>query len=256
METYGRILLIAMPAFLLLVLFEKWYGWRKGFDTVRNMDLLSSLSSGITNVTKDVLGLSIAIISYGWLVENLAIVSVPDGWITYVHPRVWIRFSLLLMSIMRVPGGCIAFVPIDSRLRGGCIACVPRSPDVTRNPVDLWVRLGLAVSSGGQVGRPSQMAGVIISDCGGGYCHRGWCPPCQPPNVSWLSVSDRWPVRLAAHPLHIPPRIAMSRLFVLGLLDEMLNLFTASKRPFIETNPLRRGGPLCPPVLPDMLDVP
>jgi hypothetical protein len=29
-KTYGKILLIAMPAFLLLVLFEKWYGWRKG----------------------------------------------------------------------------------------------------------------------------------------------------------------------------------------------------------------------------------
>jgi alkylglycerol monooxygenase len=30
METYGKILLIAMPAFLGLVLFEKWWGWRKG----------------------------------------------------------------------------------------------------------------------------------------------------------------------------------------------------------------------------------
>ena len=39
----------------------------------------------------------------------------------------------------------------------------------------------------------------------------------------------------------------MSRLFVLGLLTEMLNLFTAPMRPFIETNPLRRGGPLCLP---------
>ncbi|MBL7751818.1 MAG: sterol desaturase, partial [Chitinophagaceae bacterium] len=68
METYGRILLIAMPAFLFLVLFEKWYGWRKGYDTVRNMDMISSLSSGITNVTKDVLGLSIGILSYGWMV--------------------------------------------------------------------------------------------------------------------------------------------------------------------------------------------
>lgn len=29
METYGKILLIAMPAFLLLVIFEKWYGWKK-----------------------------------------------------------------------------------------------------------------------------------------------------------------------------------------------------------------------------------
>ena len=40
MEAYGKILLFAMPAFLLLVLFEKWYGWRKGKDTVRNMDRL------------------------------------------------------------------------------------------------------------------------------------------------------------------------------------------------------------------------
>ena len=83
METYGRILLIAMPVFLLLVLFEKWYGWRKGKDTVRTMDMISSLSSGITNVTKDVLGLSIVIISYGWLLEKLAIISLPESWLTY-----------------------------------------------------------------------------------------------------------------------------------------------------------------------------
>jgi len=55
METYGKILIIAMPLFLLLVLFEKWYGWRKGNDTVRTMDMISSLSSGETNSTKDVL---------------------------------------------------------------------------------------------------------------------------------------------------------------------------------------------------------
>lgn len=84
METYGKILLIAMPAFLILVLFEKWYGWRKGFDTVRHNDMISSLSSGITNVTKDVLGLSLAIISYGWMVDHLALVKVPAGWLTYL----------------------------------------------------------------------------------------------------------------------------------------------------------------------------
>ena len=49
METYGKILLIAMPAFLFLVLFEKWYGWKKGFETVYTLDMISSLSSGITN---------------------------------------------------------------------------------------------------------------------------------------------------------------------------------------------------------------
>jgi sterol desaturase/sphingolipid hydroxylase (fatty acid hydroxylase superfamily) len=84
MEQYGKILLIAMPAFLVLVLFEKWYGWYKGNDTVRNMDMISSLSSGITNATKDVLGLSITIISYSWMVNHLAIVHVQSNWLCYV----------------------------------------------------------------------------------------------------------------------------------------------------------------------------
>lgn len=77
METYGKILLIAMPVFLFLVLFEKWYGWRKGKDTVRNMDMISSLSSGITNVTKEVLGLSIPILAYGWFLNRVGIVQLP-----------------------------------------------------------------------------------------------------------------------------------------------------------------------------------
>ena len=79
METYGKILLIAIPSFLVLVLLEKLYGWYKGNDTVRNLDMISSLSSGITNVTKDVLGLSVVVISYGWLVRNLAVTSVNVG---------------------------------------------------------------------------------------------------------------------------------------------------------------------------------
>ena len=84
METYGKILIIAMPLFLLLVVFEKWYGWRKGFDTVRTLDMVSSLSSGVTNSTKDVLGLSIAIITYGWLVNHLAITHIQASWLVYV----------------------------------------------------------------------------------------------------------------------------------------------------------------------------
>ncbi len=93
MEAYGKILLIAMPAFLVLVLFEKWYGWRKGFDTVGNMDMISSLSSGVTNVTKDVLGLSIALISYGWLVDHLAVTSIKATWLTYIIAFVALDFA-------------------------------------------------------------------------------------------------------------------------------------------------------------------
>lgn len=84
METYGKILLIAMPAFLVLVLFEKWWGWRKGKDTIRHLDTISSLTSGITNSTKDVLGLSIAIISYKWMVDHMAIVHVQSSVLLYV----------------------------------------------------------------------------------------------------------------------------------------------------------------------------
>ena len=84
METYGKILLIAMPAFLILVLFEKWWGTMKGNDTVRQNDMISSLSSGVTNVTKDVLGLSVAIISYEYLADKIAIVHVQATWAVYL----------------------------------------------------------------------------------------------------------------------------------------------------------------------------
>ena len=93
MEAYGKILLIAMPVFLLLVLFEKWYGWRRGMETVRSMDMISSLSSGVTNVVKDVLGLSIALISYGWLVNNLAITSIKATWLTYLIAFIVLDFA-------------------------------------------------------------------------------------------------------------------------------------------------------------------
>ncbi|MBS1557729.1 MAG: sterol desaturase family protein [Bacteroidetes bacterium] len=93
METYGKILLVAMPVFLLLVLFEKWYGWYKGHDTVRQNDMISSLSSGVTNVTKDVLGLGIAIISYQWLVSKIALVHIETSWVVYLIAFISLDFA-------------------------------------------------------------------------------------------------------------------------------------------------------------------
>ncbi len=93
METYGKILLIAMPVFLSLVLLEKWYGWFKGKDTVRQMDMISSLSSGVTNVTKDVLGLSVVIISYEWLVNKIAIIHMKPGIWVYIAAFIALDFA-------------------------------------------------------------------------------------------------------------------------------------------------------------------
>lgn len=84
METYGKILLIAMPAFLVLILLEKWWGIYKGNDTIRTMDMVSSLTSGITNSTKDVLGLSIAVISYNWMVTHWAIFHIESSVWLYI----------------------------------------------------------------------------------------------------------------------------------------------------------------------------
>ncbi|HEV8514385.1 MAG TPA: sterol desaturase family protein [Cyclobacteriaceae bacterium] len=83
MEAYGKILLYAMPAFFGLVLFEKWYGWRKGFDTVRTNDMISSISSGVTNTLKDVLGVGLVIISYQWLVTKVALIHIEATWLVY-----------------------------------------------------------------------------------------------------------------------------------------------------------------------------
>lgn len=93
METYGKILLIATPSFLLLVLFEKMYGVWKGKETYRNMDMISSLSSGVTNAVKDVLGLSIVVLSYGWLVNHLAIIHVQNSILTFVIAFIALDFA-------------------------------------------------------------------------------------------------------------------------------------------------------------------
>jgi alkylglycerol monooxygenase len=93
MEAYGKILLIAIPAFLVLVLMEKLWGLWKGNDTVPISDMISSLSSGMTNVTKDVLGLSLVVISYGWLVNKVAIIHVQAGWQTYLIAFIALDFA-------------------------------------------------------------------------------------------------------------------------------------------------------------------
>ena len=84
MELYGRILLYTMPAFLVFVLLEKGYGWITGRDTVRTMDMLSSLSSGITFLVKEVLGLSVTILSYGWMVQHFAVFHVESTVLTFI----------------------------------------------------------------------------------------------------------------------------------------------------------------------------
>ncbi len=79
METYGKILMVASPAFLLLVLGEKLYAWFFKKEPFRNMDMISSLSSGYTNSVKDVLGIGVSIITYKWMVEHWAVFKIESS---------------------------------------------------------------------------------------------------------------------------------------------------------------------------------
>jgi alkylglycerol monooxygenase len=84
MEEYGKILIIAMPIFLLLIIIEKSYGLYIKQDHVPLIDSVSSISSGITNSVKDVLGLTITFISYEWLVSKIAIYHIETTVLTYI----------------------------------------------------------------------------------------------------------------------------------------------------------------------------
>lgn len=92
MEEYGKILVIAMPVFLTLIILEKLYGHYKGEDTAPNMDAVSSVSSGMVNSLKDVLGLSITLISYDWIVSKIAIFNLEASITAYIIGFVAIDF--------------------------------------------------------------------------------------------------------------------------------------------------------------------
>ncbi len=93
METYGKLLNIAVPFFLFFFLVEKIVEWRKGLNVIRGLDSVSSFSSGITNVIKDVLGITLTIITYNWLVEKIAVFTIPNTILTYVVAFIVIDFQ-------------------------------------------------------------------------------------------------------------------------------------------------------------------
>ena len=93
METYANILLIAIPGFLILVLVELAYGAWKKKQTYTLMDTLSSLSSGMTNIIKDVFGIGLILISYPFLKNAIAITQLEESTMLYIVAFVCIDFA-------------------------------------------------------------------------------------------------------------------------------------------------------------------
>ena len=93
METYATALLYAIPFFIGLVLFEILYGHLSGKQTHTVMDTVSSLSSGLTNIIKDSLGLAIVLVSYPFLLEHLALMEIKSTWVVYALGFIAIDFA-------------------------------------------------------------------------------------------------------------------------------------------------------------------
>jgi sterol desaturase/sphingolipid hydroxylase (fatty acid hydroxylase superfamily) len=93
MEAYANALLYAIPFFSILVIVEIAYGYFVKNQTHTVNDTISSISSGLTSIVKDSLGLAVILISYPFLLENLALFSVPETWYTYLLAFLVIDFA-------------------------------------------------------------------------------------------------------------------------------------------------------------------
>ena len=81
MNFYIQSLFIAIPIFFILIILE-WIASKKiGKKVNRSTDVISSLSSGMSNITKDSLNLGVVLISYGWLVKHLTVYKLEPLWL-------------------------------------------------------------------------------------------------------------------------------------------------------------------------------
>ena len=93
MEAYTTALLYAIPFFIGLVLLEITYGHFIKKQMHRPMDTISSLSSGLTNIIKDSLGLVLVLVSYPFLLEYLAFFEIQTTWVVYLIAFIAIDFA-------------------------------------------------------------------------------------------------------------------------------------------------------------------
>lgn len=83
MEAYAQALLYAIPFFVILLMVEILYGYFVKKQKHKVMDTVSSLSSGLTNIVKDSLGLGVILVSYPYLLEHFAIVEIEATWLVW-----------------------------------------------------------------------------------------------------------------------------------------------------------------------------
>lgn len=93
MDAFANTLKIALPMFFILIVIEAIVDRVKGKKKVKAFDTISSLSSGVTNLIKDSVGLVVVIISYPYLVNKLGLFSYEDTWVVYLVGFIALDFA-------------------------------------------------------------------------------------------------------------------------------------------------------------------
>ena len=81
MSYYIKTLFYAIPTFAFLILLEAIVAKVKGIEINRSADVIASLSSGITNTIRDAIKFTFALLTYSWLVENIAVYKLESYWL-------------------------------------------------------------------------------------------------------------------------------------------------------------------------------
>ena len=81
MSIYVKLLFFVIPLFMAFIVIENIVARRKGLKVNRHEDMISSLSSGMTNIMHSVIKFGVVIISYSWLVEKITIFKVEPIWL-------------------------------------------------------------------------------------------------------------------------------------------------------------------------------
>ncbi len=84
MSAYITSLLFALPIFIILIGLESFVAYRRGIQVNHAADMISSLSSGLTNATRDGIQFGVVLISYTWLVNHITIYKVENLWLAVV----------------------------------------------------------------------------------------------------------------------------------------------------------------------------
>jgi len=93
MDLYANVLLITLAGIYVLFFIELGYAKIKGDFEFRSLDVISSLSAGMTNAIKAVLGLTVVIFGYDYMFTHFAIVESNVTWVTYVIALLALDFA-------------------------------------------------------------------------------------------------------------------------------------------------------------------